>query len=955
MPLPATGAKRGLSLRRCNNFKMPEKTEEDLESDAQKRKAVGKAAKDPAIKKLVADKGTVPQLDKSDVRPNKPEDFFLTTVNGQVVVLPAADLFYELLIKPQEIPNQNIFGVPTVGKEGLRLVNIGGREAILIESGGTPVALMPEALRLIKAALNVDKIVALNTLHIHKDHIRNLEDFIVLNQIKPEGLRFPREFTKSGRDFAKIIERLRNTTTPELVKLGFGRGAATPFSMWDVPGNARFASYQVGDVRFDEFGIPAAFKTVAGGKAKNNEIDEASTLLRITDVPSGVRVLVVGDPRGEALDKLRAEMGDRAYGEMFEGVTVLSGIQHHTGVLSSAKDRAGIEQLLIEILSRNGELTVVEQSKMTFHGGRGPRIPYMNASLVEALRQLGITHKAALEPTENQPKTLGTIKVDRTGAVSAVGSSIAESLGEPEVAARFQTYTKLDRAVRTLRTFQAILKTESGTKSIGDFIAELDASRIDLGRALGLLPRANGERSGLIQSALAGVGTGTAQARPALTNQSDVDAKKADAKLRVGAETTVENEEFSKFVEMLDTQGPLLLRANRHLEEMRKTGEVTEELIRDLILLNPELASRLLKSAPMNPASRSILEGEIEKANLSGARASYPKTAGVLIALQLWNDIIGPAWALHRQAKETTRNKFLNLILWWQQRGVVPKIDAADNSWFARDTRTRDPRVVSEMIRQNKIDYLVLEKIEGDHNWDRFNLWMAMHVLNIDDFNTLIREKPEQWCSALRMKPGGDGSQWEYRSGDLSAGTIYDYNVTERWLSDPRLDIIMKSTIARIQGTTDKQLADAWTNRATAKKAPDHPSMVDPDSYTPQQMLANRVPQRRVRFKPNASDRGAYTVAEKSYVIGHIQVVQASDWKDPTFYVFDNGADPLNADEIGASYLLVTGADYETYLHLSSVMELRWRGNGPNLKVLNKIAGNQTDFVLIKKDSVVDF
>jgi hypothetical protein len=110
-----------------------------------------------------------------------------------------------------------------------------------------------------------------------------------------------------------------------------------------------------------------------------------------------------------------------------------------------------------------------------------------------------------------------------------------------------------------------------------------------------------------------------------------------------------------------------------------------------------------------------------------------------------------------------------------------------------------------------------------------------------------------------------------------------------------------------------------------------------------------------VRFKPNASDRGAYTVAKQSYVIGHIQVVAGTDWQDPTFYVFDNSADPLNSDEIGDSYLLVTGADYGTYLHLSSVMELRWTGYGPDHKIKNKIAGNPTDFVLIKKDSVVDF
>lgn len=81
--------------------------------------------------------------------------------------------------------------------------------------------------------------------------------------------------------------------------------------------------------------------------------------------------------------------------------------------------------------------------------------------------------------------------------------------------------------------------------------------------------------------------------------------------------------------------------------------------------------------------------------------------------------------------------------------------------------------------------------------------------------------------------------------------------------------------------------------------------------------------------------------------------MEPRQWRDPTFYVFDKSADPLNQDSIGADWLLVTGADYDTYRVLVSAPRLRYEWEARKTK--RKTPGNDTGFVLIKKDAVEDF
>lgn len=948
--MPALGAARGLSLRRCNPFTAKET--EEAEADA----STAMASTAPAITSPQRT-ASIPTLAPKAVRKNRDEDMFLVASGNEMVALPAKDLVYELLLKPTEISAQNIFGVPTVGKEGLRLVNIGGREALLIDSGGTPEALMPAAIRAIANALQITSLVGINTLHIHDDHIRNFEQFIIDNKIPPERLRFAQPFETPGKRFGRILARLRATTDARLVKLGYGKGAATPFSVWEVPEYGVFEKYALGDKRFEEYGIPAAFQKIGTpGKRSANDYDKASTILRIIDTESGAKVIVVGDPRGAALTDLRAALGEEAWAGIFEGVTVISGIQHHTGVLKDPLDRAGIEMLLVELLTRNPELTVIEQSTLRPTGGRGPQKPFLNASLIEALRQFGIGHEAALDPNANDSKSIGTITVDRNSNVQSSGDSISSSPGETTVAGRVRRFYDLGVAVETLRENAQLLTGPNGA-SIKSQIAELVAARESLGQALGLLPIASGQRNGLLQALILGVATGQDQARSALTNQADVDARKQTATTKLAAEGVFDDPTFAPFIAMLAREGALFRRAHAGLEAMRKTGVVSDELITDLILLDPELARRLLEGANVTADYRAKVDDEIKKAEIV-APTRMTKTASVMIALQLWNDVIGPAWGIHRMNEETVYHKYLNVIMWWQERGVLPNMEAADNYWLDDDTHTRNPDVIKQMIEQRMVDFLVLTKVEGEENWDRFSIWMSTHVKNFEDYVKLIRDKPAAWCPAVRQKSKekllSESSKWEYFAGDLDVGDVYSYSVDQKWLTDPRLDIIMSAMAKRVLSNTTSELGDAWKNRV-ALDVRSAASANVPGSYTSRPMLEDRAPTRHVRFKADASDRRAFQILKQSRAQGHLSVGDSWPVEDPTFYVLapETAVSSADVNDIGSEYLLVVGADASTYEALTLVgRQVHEYEEGRLIRVKRNL--NPTGQVLIKKNSVED-
>ena len=691
------------------------------------------------------------------------------------------------------------------------------------------------------------------------------------------------------------------------------------------------------------FGLSAAFTAIGGGDSRTGRrglsseaVDRASLVLRFTNLDNGITAAVLGDLRGENFVELANVLGPQRFRELFAGVRVLEGFQHHLGVLSqSGEDRAGLELVLREILSQEGRLDILVQSQTTPHGRQ--TYGFLNRSLIEALRQLGVDVVVALEPSAAE--TLGNVTVDQLGNIQVRGGSIERFAGDARIRARFQRYADLKRTLDVLRTNRDLVRTGSG-ESIDPQLAALRDAQLQLGRSLGLVGNA-----GLLQRVLTGVGVGEAQAQPRLTNQGAVDPL-IEAALRIHpAERILDETRFTEFIDYLQREGPVYRRVQREISRLRQTGRVSRALVDALGELDPEFARQLLANPRIPEETRRRLEQHVARVG-APAPLGWRVTAGALLAVELANQI-GPVIAAERaRSYQQNVSKFLGIILWWQEKGVVPEIRAIYDRVLRDDQISTDPTEISRMLEQRDIDYLALTRIVQDSQWDRFNIWMIQHVRNYDDYRVIVPD-PARWDAPLRWQGDWATATWQYRAATIEE-TFTGYELRETWLAHPRLDIIMHEVVRQVIENTERELAEV---RQPGRR-PEGQSISAIGSHVSRPTLAFVQPVRRVRFKPGTSesDRRAYALLNERRVLDGDQYFTS----DPVFYVFE----PRTVQEtIDPQYLLVAGADFNTYARLVQVASYRIeiaRIDGLEQKLVDFRRDNPSGLVLIRASAVED-
>ncbi len=200
--------------------------------------------------------------------------FFL---NGQLVALPATGA--AVFLQPPtgaHVPTEPVFTVPTVAKEGLIAVSIGGRTGFMVDAGGRQAVVFPGALSAIQQALGVESIRGIVCTHIHADHVRSFVNLVRTLNIRPENLHYPEAFAVNpsapGSTFARAIRTVQ--TDPSLRALGHGTNAA--YSAIPTPnGGAIFhQTLREGNAVFDLYGLTAdsrPCKPSAQGGGSNRE------------------------------------------------------------------------------------------------------------------------------------------------------------------------------------------------------------------------------------------------------------------------------------------------------------------------------------------------------------------------------------------------------------------------------------------------------------------------------------------------------------------------------------------------------------------------------------------------------------------------------------------------------------------------------------------------------------
>jgi hypothetical protein len=329
------------------------------------------------------------------------------------------------------------------------------------------------------------------------------------------------------------------------------------------------------------------------------------------------------------------------------------------------------------------------------------------------------------------------------------------------------------------------------------------------------------------------------------------------------------------------------------LTAARRTGKMSERGIEALWEFEPAAARQLV--------GRSGL-GRAEQARVLAQTPGQPMPAGtrvmggVLLAVAIFQEIAPIIQAEQARSFDENVSATLRDIMWWQSKGVFPRIQALNASVLPdRDEWTQDPKRVQELIDAKNIDFLVVLGIE-DPGWDAFTIWASTHLNNLIDWDSFILNS-----HAIRSQGQYiDDRTWEYRKGTIAPGKLYGHNLVEQWERNDRLTRILQTAARRVLDVSKQQIAAV----ATGPGPYGGPAYTSADKYSSREIYTGKpkaIGQKT--FKPGIASPSLYTIASQH----RIRDFDA----DARFFVFPKAASP---DPIPSGYVLVGGADYNTYV-----------------------------------------
>lgn len=831
----------------------------------------------------------IPVIPPSWVVEPGPADVLVGVSGGQMVALPAAGSV--VLLRPPKAaanatpaaPGGPLLTVPTVGKESVKMVNVGERVGFLLDIGGRPEVVFPAAYAAMTRALGVDRAPGGAITHIHEDHNRSLVEMVVTSRITPDKLIFPEGFAMNPNAPSSTFAGLQRALAADPRAQALGHSAGAAYGVIRTPAEGNWFRFEVveGNVSFEFYGLSAAFRELearrARGEAQANAqvagqsvpslADTASLLTRVTHRPTGFRILVLSDLRFADLRMFKTAMGEAAYGELFQGVRVVEGAGHHLGALESSADRAGFAEFLKDAQLRNGRLIIVAQSQERLSGRQ-----FLNRSMIAALNAAGIDVHVSLEPQGGQ---VGTLTVNTDGTVNySGGGRVHQTQGDPAVNAQIERLSRLRTAEEILARYERF--AEPQYRRAG----ELRAAREALENVLGDLMTTT---AGNVQRGAAG------RANEAVRDPA------AQAQALTRAQQTTNEVElllvpgFMAGLRELQQLGPVYETFERAARVARETGRMPPEGIEALWELHPETARRLLGTSGLSRrAQRQAL------AQLPGqpAPVGVRSVAVVLLAVEAANLAAPIVQSIRASRYNDNVRPALEDILWWQDKGVFPDMEAVDdNVWPFSNEWTTDPKRVNQLLEDKEVSYLALTGI-ADRNWDRFTVWASAKLMNYRDWAAHVHTTKAIRSSGQVLEE----QTWEYRTQTLS-GTWSGHDQTEVWQKSDRLTLIMRAAARDVVENTEEQIGER------EKMGDEGPSVSRPDASRP---VYAGLPQTtgRMRFKKDV-EPALYTLYKQEKRTGYRA--------ESVFVTFPPGTGGYDAPD---GYVLVGGGDVNTYIQV---------------------------------------
>ena len=782
-----------------------------------------------------------------------------------------------------------------------------------VDAGGEPIVIFPMAMAAARQALGIQSMKGVAITHIHKDHVRSLVELVRSQQIRPENIHYPEAFAVSpgapGSEFAQALQQMQSD--PALSAIG--HGATSNYGVIRTPaaGNFFHITQAESDVTFDYYGLTQAFRDLQSQRQRGQaqrSADTASLLTRVTDSRTGYRVVYLGDLRGSDLELFRQAMGEASYNELLTGVRGVIGFQHHMGALKDPADRTGLVNFLRATYLKTGELNVFAQSEETYAGRQ-----FLNRSLIEGLRQSGINVYVARGPQGGQA---GTLTFTPGAGVTTSGGLLESFLGDPTMKGEAMRLALLQRAEEILTKYERFVKEEYRyTQRVKD-------ARKALGDAW---------KEYLEQTMENVATTGAGRAQPTVGNP----ATRQQALNKVKTVHPVEELLIPAYIhalERLNSEGPFRETYEKAKEEALRTGKMPDYGIEALWEFEPEVARMLVGESNLpRSEQRKTLEKLPGQAMPVGARVG----AGVMLAIQIAIEIAPLIQIAQARAFDEDVRKSLLDIMWWQGKGIFPSMQGAIKHYFTKnESNITDPKRIQELLDKKELDYLALTDIGAGQagqtgNWDRFAAWSGTHLKNYKDWYLFITN-----TEAIKGEGGNiEEMKWSYRRAKIE-DTWSGLSRTEEYKPSEQLTKILQTAAKTMIEGTEQQLghiAKGPGPMGTAYRPADQYSSRDIYEDKPQATTIKR-------FKPTVKEPKLYTIRDQRTRTGYPS--------DCVFFVFPNRA---AGEAVPAGYVVVGGADYNTYMYIYNTQNIVTQSGIPM-----PMEPNQLEALLAKETDLED-
>ncbi len=822
----------------------------------------------------------------------------------------------------------DFFGVPASGASGTRVFKAGNATALMLDAGSDPsmgarvkpnlptpatgqAAIYTSQLSALMNGLGISSVSQIRVIHGHLDHVGAVPAVVEAWGTLAQNVVIPQEYENLA-SVRQAIRTLRSTTDTNLTARGFGSTWNPAFRLKDkgAPGSDVYRhSFLTGDLVVEMVGLRSALRGVIANPAL---ADTASLLTKVSRRTDLARVVVLGDFRGQDLERIKAAMEAEAAGSwnsFFAGAPTISGFSHHVGRLEET-DVPGIMAVLDATLLQNGKLNVVEQTNPTASGSGQARV-----ETLELLSHLGA----------NVTYTSMPVAGAAPSSVTATKSTVTPS--GPQATVNPVTQSNLTTGLERLRK---LVEMKDTIENWRPWLEEINSPPA----VKALLDQIQSSTETLRNSLRTAVNSATrvrAVDRPAgatgprdYSSTGGTEAEAYQAALQaIPEKTPVENEispESTRALEELRQMPVEEIPVRIAVHQAIAKGIYSDAAFTYLLgRLSPATRDSLIYGKRGGPVPRNVafqrvrMQVEFERRVIPGETWSVShwesggaRTAAVgvnilLLALELWNDIGQPLLEAHRNSekiKEATQVvPFLRRIMFWQTMTAQCLYTGVEDPTFGSPSYIHDPDAINKKI--NGLDALFMQSPGlSDADVLRVAAWLSYNVRNLDEYDEIFVDSKQDAVKS-ETPPGGawQDAKWMIRTGYYE--TSGSNHVEEKWEENPKLTKFMQKFVSVIVANTDALIEQFGTDKAVPEMSRVTGTLSIDGTAMYRARLRVKSDKTEVKIPVvNRGLGGEWTLPQAPPITRTLEW-----WSEPGFYVLKESGDRV----------WVTGADYNTY------------------------------------------